>query len=439
MNSFKVAILGCGTVGGGVAQILLEKRRDLAFRAGVRIELAKIVDLFPSASSTRHGIPLNYYCGGGEDLTQDKATHHIRAILNDPSIDLVVETIGGDNRHMLDLATDILKGGKHLVTANKALLARHGSALFQVAGQNGRAVGLEASVCGAIPIIRAVNECFAGDEILSVSGIMNGTSNYILSKMETEQQTFADALSGAQREGYAEADPSLDINGGDAGHKLAILLRLMFGLVVDCEDLDVKGIEQITADDWAFAQEMDCSIKLICHARREADDIFATVRPMMVKRDNFLSKIGGATNAILVTNKYSQSNVLIGQGAGSLETGSAIVADIVFVARYGDKAVRELQTSSYNLRSFDQLAFPYNISFETADIPGVTGMVATAIGKQNINIDTVSHNRHGSQNALFSIVTMPCQYSQIADAIADIQTNNPGSLLAEPKTTPILA
>ena len=407
-------------------------------RAGVPIELASIVDLFPSQSAQRHGVDLKYFCGDGRDLSPEDATRYTRNILADKNVDLVVETIGGTSPYVVQLALDVLKNKKHLVTANKALLAEHGKTIFEIATEQGCAVGYEAAVCAAIPIIKGINECFTGDEILSLSGIMNGTSNYILSQMEAEQRTYADALKSAQEQGYAEADPSLDVNGGDAGHKLAILLRIAFGLDISSHDLSVQGIEAITKDDFAFASEMNCSIKLICYAKRDEDNVFATVRPMMVKQSNLLSRINGATNAVQLRNKYSQRSTLIGQGAGSLETGSAIVSDIVFIARYGDKAIRNPAILDRKLKSFNALVFPYNITFETSNVPGITGIVTTAIGKSMINIDTVSHNRYHGSNAVFSIVTMPCTHRQIADAIGEIQKAHPDALLAETKIIPIL-
>lgn len=438
MKPNRVAILGCGTVGGGVAKILLEECERIATRAGVPIELASIVDLFPSQSAQRHGIDIKYYCGGGKDLAAEEATRYIRDILADETIDTVVETIGGTSPYIVELALDILKNKKHLVTANKALLAEHGTTIFETATEQRRAVGYEAAVCAAIPIIKGINECFTGDEILSLSGIMNGTSNYILSQMETERRSYQDALKDAQERGYAEADPSLDVNGGDAGHKLAILLRIAFGLDISSHDLSIEGIELITNDDFAFASEMNCSIKLICYAKQKEDKVFATVRPMMVKQSDFLSRINGATNAVQLRNKYSQRSTLIGQGAGSLETGSAIVSDIIFIARYGDKAIRNPAILTRQLKSFNELVFPYNITFETANVPGITGIVTTAIGKFQINIDTVSHNRYHGSNAVFSIVTMPCTHRQIAGAIGEIRKSHPNALLAEPKIIPIL-
>ena len=437
--AFRVAILGCGTVGGGVARILLEQKNALGQRAGREVELAGIVDLCPDLSAKRHGIPRGLYAGEGAQLSPAGAEAEIERILDDPSIDVVVEAIGGASEAMLGITRGVLERGKHLVTANKALLAEHGETLMRAARKSGKGIAYEAAVCGAIPIIKVLNECLTGDEIVSISGILNGTSNYILSSMASEGQDFGAALREAQARGYAEADPTLDVNGGDAGHKLTIVLRLAFGLDVDFGALPRQGIDSISAGDVAFAEEMHGVIKLICHAQRVGDAVYTAVTPMIVKDTNLLSKIGGATNAVRVMGKYAGEIVLIGQGAGSLETGSSIVADIVFLARYGDRPRPQTSASGMALRPFGDLELPYNIVFETADVPGITGVVATAIGRQRINIDTVSHNRHGNDNAEFAIATMPCTRAQVDAAVRDIQENHPGSLLGEPRVLPILA
>ena len=435
---FRVAILGCGTVGGGVARILLEQREALAERAGREIVIARIVDLVPDKASARHEIPRKLFAGDGAELTLAQAEAETQRVLEDASIDLVVETVGGSGPTILATARNVLQHRKHLVTANKALLAIHGEEILAVAREHGRAVGFEAAVSAAIPIIKGLTECLTGDEIQSISGILNGTSNYILSKMDHDGQTFAEALRDAQAKGYAEADPTLDINGGDAGHKLTLLLRLAFGLDVTNEQVARQGIDTVTAGDVAFAHEMNGVIKLICHAQRVGDAVHAAVRPMIVKRSNLLSNIDGATNAIRVMGRYAGEIVLIGQGAGSLETGSAIVSDIVFLARHGERALPKVASTDFELRPLGELVLPYNIVFETADMPGMTGVVTTAIGRQRINIDTVSHNRHQVDHAEFAIATMPCTRSQVEWAIRDIQANNPGALLSEPRYMPIL-
>jgi homoserine dehydrogenase len=436
--AFRVAILGCGTVGGGVARILLDQAEELAARAGGAIELTEIVDLFPAQSAERHGLPRNLFAGEGDELTPEQAGAEIERIVGDEDIDLVVETIGGSGPAIVGITRSVLEHGKHLVTANKALLAHHGDELFSAAREHGKSIGYEASVCAAMPLIRSLTDGLTGEDIGSISGIFNGTSNYVLSQMASEGQAFDDALKDAQAKGFAEADPTLDINGGDAAHKLTILLRLVFGLDVAYEAVPREGIDAVTAGEVDFANEMGGVVKLICHAQREGDSVYAAVRPMIVKRANLLSKIDGATNAIRILGRYAGENVLIGQGAGSFETGASIVSDIVFLARYGGHEMPAQPKTGLTLRPLGELELPYNVVFETADVPGITGIVATAIGAQDINIDTVSHNRHDRDHAEFAIATMPCRRAQIDRAIADIQENHPGSLLSEPRVLPIL-
>jgi homoserine dehydrogenase len=438
MNTLNIAILGCGTVGGGVAQIISEINQEISERAGTKILLRKIVELCPAVASERFNIPLDLFCGGGKDLSGAEANQYIQEIIGSKEIDLVVETIGGKSDFVYQLCLDILNSGKHLVTANKALLAERGKTIFETAKKNNAKIGYEAAVCGAIPIIKTIQESFTGDKVLSVSGIMNGTSNYILSQMQNEKLEFSVALKMAQESGYAEADPALDINGGDAGHKLILLIKLAFGVDVTKEELSISGIEDITKEDIDFASEIDAKIKLICYAKKVNGDIFATVRPMLVKNSNFLSDVSGATNAVRINNKYSGVHFLVGKGAGSTETAMSIVSDIVFIARYGDQIQHTPAKKDHNLANARQFVFPYLITFHTGNIPGTTGFIATAIGKQEINIETVSHNRHAGEKAMFSVATMPCTLEQIENAILEIRSEKPGMLLSEPKIMPIL-
>jgi len=438
MDTLNIAIFGCGTVGGGVAQIISEINNDLSMRARTKIVLRKIVELCPTKASERFNIPLNLFCGEGKDLTGTEANQYIREIISSDEIDLVVETIGGKSDFVYNLCLDILNSGKHLVTANKSLLAERGKIIFETAEVKNVKIGFEAAVCGAIPIIKTIQESFTGDKVLSVSGIMNGTSNYILTQMQNEKLEFSEALKLAQECGYAEADPALDINGGDAGHKLILLIKLAFGIDVSKEDLSISGIEDITKEDIDFASEIDAKIKLICYAKKVNGDIFATVRPMMVKNSNFLSDVSGATNAVRINNKYSGVHFLVGKGAGSTETAMSIVSDIVFIVRYGDKIQYIPAKQERSLADTRQFVFPYLITFHTGNIPGTTGFIATAIGKHEINIETVSHNRYSGEKAIFSVATMPCTLGQIEDAVNEIRNEKPGMLLSEPKIMPIL-
>ena len=438
MDTLNIAILGCGTVGGGVARILTEMKDELSMRARKKIVLKKIVELCPAAAAERFNIPLDLFCGAGKDLSPEEANGYIREIIASEEIGLVVETIGGKSDFVHKLCLDIINSGKHLVTANKALLAERGKDIFEAAEEKNMKIGFEAAVCGAIPIIKTIQEGFTGDKILSVSGIMNGTSNYILTQMQNEKLEFSEALKLAQESGYAEANPQLDINGGDAGHKLILLIKLAYGIDVSKEDLSITGIENITKEDIDFANEIDAKIKLICYAKKVNGDIYATVRPMLVKNSNSLSEVSGATNAVRINNKYSGIHFLVGKGAGSTETAMSIVSDIVFIARYDDKIQNIPQKQERKFADAREFVFPYLITFHTSNVPGTTGFIATAIGRQEINIETVSHNRHAGEKAMFSVATMPCTLGQIEKAIEEIRREKPGMLQSGPKIMPIL-
>ncbi len=438
MKPLNIALLGCGTVGGGTAKILTEIKTVLEERAARPINLKKIVEIQPEAASKRFGLPMALFCGNGEPLSKEEADQCIDEILQDPEIELVIETIGGSNDWIEHLAIKTIKAKKHLVTANKALLAERGNTIFKQAEENQVVIGFEAAVCGAIPIIKTIKESFTGDEVISLSGIMNGTSNYILSKMQNEGLDFETVLKMAQDYGYAEANPSLDINGGDAGHKISILMKLAFGVDISMDHLSVQGIEHITQEEIDFAKEINSKIKLICYAKKEDDKIYTTVQPMMVKNNNMLAEINGATNAVRVENKYSGMQVLIGSGAGSSETASSIVADVIYIARYAEQIPKKFIKTNLQPIDPNKFKFPYLIIFDTEDMPGITGLVTSCIGNQNINIDTVSHNRHNIDKAVFSIATMPCSREQVSMAIREIKKQKPDILLREPRIIPIL-
>lgn len=438
MKIINIAILGCGTVGGGVAQIISEINSNLNTKANAQLVLKSIVELAPNIAAKRFTLPIELFCGGGKNLTSVEATTYINEIISSDDIDLVVETIGGKSDFVHKTCMDIVASGKHLVTANKALLAERGTDIFNIAEEKGVKIGFEAAVCGAIPIVKTIKENLTGDKILSISGIMNGTSNYILSRMQNENIEFETALKLAQKNGYAEANPSLDINGGDAGHKIILLIKLAYGIDVSMDDLSIIGIENIKKEEIDFANEIDAKIKLICYAKKINGDIYATVRPMMVKNSNFLSGVNGATNAVRLNNKYSGIHILIGKGAGSTETAMSIVSDIVFIARYGEKIRNIAEKQQRNFADARQFVFPYLITFHTADLPGTTGFITTSIGNQNINIDTVSHNRHGKEKTMFSVATMPSTLEKIEAAVKEINSKHPEMLLSEPKIMPIL-
>ena len=437
MKPLNIAILGCGTVGGGVAKILTEQKELLSKRAGREINLKYIAELNPPAAIERFKIDKKYFLGGGAVVSRDDASKNIQKVLTDNDIDVVVETMGGTSNFVHDTCLGVVTNGKNLVTANKALLAERGLDIFNEAENKNVKIGYEAAVCGAIPIIKGVKESFTGDIIQSVCGIFNGTSNYILTQMQLQGLDFQEALKLAQQNCYAEADPTLDINGGDASHKLILLIKLAFGIDITMEQLSRIGIQNITKNDIDFASEINASIKLICMAKREGDKIFATVRPMAVKNDNILSSVNYAVNAVRLDAQYSDTHFFIGKGAGSSETAMSIVSDIVFIARHGD-ADTYTEKNNFALGDSSKIVFPYLVSFKTKNLPGTTGLITTAIGNQQINIETVSHNRFSGETADFSIETAACEIEKIEKAIEEIKSLNKNLLLEEPKVLPIL-
>ncbi|WP_424244284.1 homoserine dehydrogenase [Elusimicrobium posterum] len=437
MQDYKIAILGCGTVGSGVAKIITEFNEALSKRSGKNIKIAKIVDTKPGISAKKAGVPLSLFVNPKEELTKEEANAAIKEVLEDKEISLVVETIGGDSDYIKNIHESVIKSGKHIVSANKSLLAKTGKSLFDLAQKNNVGIGFEAAVCGAIPIIKGLTECFTGDDILNISGIMNGTSNFILSNMSSRGISFDEALREAQAMGYAEADPSLDINGGDASNKLKILNQIVYGIDASKQNIVVKGIDTIKEVDVAFAKEIKSVIKLICYAQRIGNDIYATVQPMMLHKDIFLADINGATNAVRLINKYSDQNILVGQGAGMMETGSAVVSDIVNIAR-GDVARHDISWDKCELKPFEDHVMPFNIILKVKDVPGVTGTAATAIGEEGINIHTVGPNLHEGEYAYFSILTEDATLNKINKALAKMRAQKPEVFCEDFKIFPII-
>ena len=437
MKDYNIAILGCGTVGSGVAKIITEMKDNLSKRSGHNIRIAKIVDIYPEAAAKKSGMPLNMFVNPKETLSKEEANAAIEEVIADKNIHLVVETIGGDSSYIENIHESVIKAGKHIVSANKALLAKTGAQLFALAEANNVSVGFEASVCGAIPIIKNLTECFTGDDVENISGIMNGTSNFILSNMVQKGISFDEALKEAQDKGYAEANPSLDINGGDAANKLKILIQVAFGIDASKQNFDIKGIEKVSAIDISFAKGINSVIKLICFVQRKNNKLYATVQPMMIHKDLFLSDINGATNAVRIFTKYATENILVGQGAGMAETGSAVVADIVDIAR-GDKLRSSLPHDKCELRPFEEYEMPFNLIFKVKDVPGVTGMVTTTIGDENININTVGPNIHDNGFAYFSVVTARTPLSSVHRAVAKMIAQRPDVFIEEVKIFPIM-
>ncbi|HAK58284.1 MAG TPA: homoserine dehydrogenase [Lachnospiraceae bacterium] len=318
----KVAVLGYGTVGSGVVHVLSENADIISKKAGESIEVARVLDLrdFPG------------------DPIQEKVTHDFADIENDADIDIVVETMGG-TKPAYDFVKRSILAGKSVCTSNKALVADHGTELIRIAREKGVHFFFEASVGGGIPILRPLNRCIVADEILSIRGILNGTTNFILTKMADEGSDYADVLKEAQALGYAEADPSADVEGYDTCRKIAILTALAYGAQVNYEDIHTEGITDISATDIAYAKKLGYMIRLLGMSTRSDGKLYALVAPFMIPHSDPLYSVGGVFNAITLTGNMLGEVMFYGQGAGKNATASAVVTDIVEAVKNRDTAV----------------------------------------------------------------------------------------------------
>jgi homoserine dehydrogenase len=376
-----IGIIGFGTVGSGTVRILLENKDILRERLGFDINLKRVV-------------ARNIRKDRGIRLSEGILTTDASAVLDDPDIQIVVELIGGINPAK-DYILKAIGNGKHVVTANKALLATDGDEIFSAARKAGVEIGFEASVAGGIPIIKVIREGLVANRIKAVYGIINGTSNYILTKMTDENVEFSDALKEAQRLGYAEADPTLDIEGSDSAHKLAILAFLAYGIPFPFNEIYTEGISQISPLDIVFASEFGYKIKLLAIAKSTESGIELRVHPTMIPKGYLISKVDGPFNAIYIDGDATGSTLYYGRGAGALPTGSAVVSDIVNIARDIRKNVRERlplvmkTTKDVVIKPIEDITSRYYFRFSALDKPGVLSKISGILGNYNISIAQV--------------------------------------------------
>jgi homoserine dehydrogenase len=379
-----IGLIGFGTIGTGVVKLLQENGDLIAGRLGSEIRLQRIADIDIRKS---RGIHVDDAL-----LTTDAAD-----ILNDPGIDIVIELMGGcEPARTFILAA--MTAGKHVVTANKALLATHGDEIFRSAMRHGVNIGFEASVGGTVPVIKALKESLIANRIQSISAIVNGTSNFILSKMTDEGGSFETVLKEAQALGFAESDPTYDVEGIDAAHKLAILLSLSYGNKVHLNDLYREGIARIGEQDIAFARELGYRIKLLAIAIRREREIEARLHPTMIPFDHLLANVNGNFNAFHIIGDAANSVFLYGQGSGMMPTASAVVSDIVDIARdirngiagrVPPRVLDEEAIEEIRLMSFDQIRTNYYFRFSAVDRPGVLSRISGILGANDISIATV--------------------------------------------------
>lgn len=400
MPTIRVGILGCGVVGSQVATQLLRHEKELSTRSGAELILAKIA--VRDSKITRDGIDPSLF------------TTDAKSMVTDPEIDLIVEVMGGIEpaRELILLA---IENGKSVVTANKALLASHGADLYSAADARGVDLYYEAAVAGAIPILRPLRESLVGDHVTRIMGIVNGTTNYILTKMDEDGLAFGEALEGAQNLGYAEADPTADIEGFDAAAKAAILAGLAFHTRVTANDVYREGISAITAKDVAVAQSMNHVIKLLAIAElTPLGEISVRVHPALIPRTHPLAAVRNAYNAVFVEAEAAGELMFYGRGAGGAPTASAVLGDVVAVARHlssGALGPRESDYADRVIAPIDQIKTQYLIRLDVADKPGVLAAVAQAFATENVSIQTVRQSGRGGDAELIVVTHGASEHS----------------------------
>lgn len=411
-----IGMIGFGTVGTGVARVLLDNATLIRRRVGVPIDLVRIADL---------------------DITRDRGialppgllTTEAKQVLTDPAVDVVVELIGGYDAAKR-VILEAIAAGKHVVTANKALLALHGEEIFDAASRKGVELGFEASVGGGIPVIRALTEGLAGNTVQSIYGIINGTSNYILSRMTHEGHSFEAVLADAQREGYAEADPTFDVSGIDSAHKLAILANLAYGTPVNFKEIYTEGITHITPIDIAYAREFGFTIKLLAIAKLIDGEVEARVHPTMVPSVSPIAQVEGVYNAIQLVGDAVGDVVLYGRGAGSLPTGSAVVSDIIAIGRNLLKgSVGRVPAASFQqdqrrplrMKPMEEITSLYYLRFMVVDRPGVLAQIAGELGRCGISISSMlQQGRREGQTVPVVIKTHMARERDVQTALREI-------------------
>jgi homoserine dehydrogenase len=408
-----VGLVGFGTVGAGVAKILLEDAEALRARTGLTITLKRICDI---DVTTDRGVAVPEGV-----LTQDLA-----AILADPEIQVVVELVGGTTIAK-DITLRAIAAGKSIVTANKALLAEAGRELFQAARQQGVSISFEGSVGGGIPIIAALRDGLIANEIQSIVGIVNGTCNYILSQMAAEGATYRKALGEAQRLGYAERDPTLDVEGIDSAHKLTILAALGFAADFPYRELHVEGISKTELADIRYAAELGYTLKLLAIGKRVGNELELRVHPTLLPQEHPLSSVHDVFNAVCVTGSAVGETMFYGRGAGQMPTASAVVADLVDVLL--GKAERTFErlrlfsghTEDLRIRKIEEIETRYYLRFNALDRPGVFGAIASEFGRQRVSIASViQKERHAARAVPLVIMTHQAREADLRRAIADI-------------------
>ena len=414
-----VAIAGLGVIGSGVATVIQDHQRHEA-----AIKLAKILEINQEGP----------YAKPFYDQFPELFATDVEAVLTDPTIDVIVETIGG-RTFAKTLIAAAFKHGKHVVSANKDLIATDGQELLELAQQAERQFLFEASVGGAIPVIRLMQNYFSLADVQEVLGILNGTTNYILSEMDAHNIAFDTVLKEAQAKGYAEQDPTNDVKGYDARYKIAILIYLITGKWIAVDAIAVEGIDALELPDFDYAERMRRKIKLVAYFSREGSQLKVFVMPLMIPHDHILAKVVGATNIVTVQGKYSDEISLIGQGAGSHPTASAIVADIYKIRDLSYSSPASGLDPSYQILPFSEYLFKHTLRIDINDQPGIVANIGAILEKYHINIYALEqlpqyHHREGNrEKTIFHLTLEACQEGIVQKAIEEI---NAAAYMARP-------
>lgn len=412
-DAFKVALAGLGTVGGGVVKLLLEQKDVLKKRCGRPIELAAVADLNPDRARAL-GVPETtaFYTDAREMVEKTDA-------------DVVIELIGGADGIAYDLCRSALGRGKSFVTANKAMIAHHGNELARLAEERGVFFGYEAAVAGGIPIIKSLREGLVGNRISEIYGILNGTCNYILTVMRETGRPFGDVLADAQKLGYAEADPSFDIDGIDTAHKTCILGALAFGMPVDLAALSVEGIRSVADTDIAFAEELGFRIKLLGVGRRCDGGVSLNVYPCMISQTAEIAHVDGVFNAVVVEGDFIGHTMFVGRGAGERPTASAVVADIADAAMH--RGLPLLNVANKEVRPvaivpLSERVGEYYVRFEVDDRPGVVADIARVLGVNGVSIASMIQRGRRPDGTVPLIMTFHrSKESAVTAALSEIE------------------
>lgn len=409
-----IGLLGLGVIGSGVANILLNKVDTLTENVGAPLILKKILI---------HDITKKRLVMTDPSLL----TTNVEDVIDNPEVDIVIELIGGE-RPALDYIKQALANGKHVVTANKEIIAKYGYDLLALASKHRTYLRYEASVGSGIPLISSLQQDLAANEISTIYGILNGTTNYVLTKMSQEGLSFSAALQQAQKLGYAEANPSNDIQGTDAAYKLAILSSLAFHTIIDPKDIYCQGISHLEAQDFRYAREFGYTIKLLAIAKRQGDSIEVRVHPSFIPQESQLAKVDDVYNAVQVEGDLAGKVIFYGEGAGSLRASSAVIADVLAIAGNVRNMIGNVTEPQINqnldVQAISELHTRYYFRLKVADRPGVLAQISKVLGDNDISISSVIQKESDltSQTAVLVIMTHRAQEKAVQKALADLHS-----------------